>query len=164
MSREGTHVCLTVRHLSEQSTPRQRASNPCMPVYLTLQPIRSAAHHIAVVPGGLTPPFHPYRTPAPRDVERARGGCFLSLCSEVSPGSPRGGWRSALPGLSSGPLQERPATDRPPRLPVYEKYPRMMPRLALRINCVISSRSLVAGSSASMRSMASDTLRLDMYM
>ena len=26
-----------------------------MPVYLTLQPKRSAAHHIAVVPGGLLP-------------------------------------------------------------------------------------------------------------
>lgn len=99
-----------------------------MPVYLTLQPIRSAARNVAIAPGGLLPRlfiltatraavifchFTPTFRPAPR-------GEYGALCC---PDFPLDLYRKVK---RRTPI---PDTDL-----FYEKYPLSMPRLALRMN------------------------------
>ena len=75
-----------------------RRSRSPLPVYLTLQPARCAARHIAVAPGGLLPRLFILAVGSRRS---RLGGCFLSHYSTVADSSPKGVRCSLLPGLSS---------------------------------------------------------------
>ena len=106
-----------------------------MPVYLTLQPIRRAAHHVAMVSGGLLP--HLFTLTA--DCEAVRR-LFLSRYSTVADSSPLGSMALCVARTFLTP----PMTSVSDGLsgPIFcYIYPRMMPRLELRTNSIISSRS-----------------------
>ena len=69
------------RHLSilpvsrklKRPTPRQRASNPWMPVYMALQPASGTAPRVATSGGGLLPRLFTL-------AFNSEGGCFLLPC------------------------------------------------------------------------------------
>ena len=63
--------------------PGKGTSSPVMPVYLTLQPIRSAAHNIAIVPGGLLPRL--FTLTGPRGARRL----FSVTLAPTFPPAPR---------------------------------------------------------------------------
>lgn len=138
-----------------------------MPVYLTLQPIRCAAaavtgnaggllHHLFTLAACLAP-----RGPALRRLFSVTllSRCRLpavnrygALCCPDFPRAPYT-WASdgpPVPGLSF-------------LFAVIQTYPLIIPRLELRTNRIISSRSGVAGNSASIRLMASVTLSPERY-
>ena len=112
---EGREPRRPVRHLSEQSTPRHRASSPVEPKLpagiLDLATRKTCGTpYRCGVRWALTPPFHPCRRP-----EGRLGGCFLSRYSTVADSSPRGVRCSLLPGLSSSASLRTEATDPPSR-------------------------------------------------
>lgn len=128
-----------------------------MPVYLTLQPIRRAARHLAVAPGGLLPHLFTLTCePKPN-----AGGCFLSRFLHSLPRLPVKKYGAlCCPDFPQAALR-KPAGDGPPgclkvlaNLRIFDEYPPVVaknPYFCIYMRITASQRKLIASLSSARR-------------